>query len=64
MLTRFLLQYPRHPRAASAYAQRALAQMEAGDNVAALTDFEVVINKHREAKEREEQREKHQRDRD
>jgi TolA-binding protein len=53
VLTRFLLQYPRHPRAASAYAQRALAQMETGDNVAALADFEVVINKHREAKERE-----------
>lgn len=53
VLTRFLLQYPRHPRVASAFAQRGLAQLEAGDKVAALADFEVVIERHRDAKERE-----------
>jgi len=53
VLTRFLLQYPRHPRVASAFAQRALAQMETGDNVAALADFEVVVAKHPQSKERE-----------
>ena len=53
VLTRFLLQYPRHPRAASAYAQRAVAQLETGDQVAALADFEAVIDRFRDAQERE-----------
>jgi len=53
VLTRFLLQYPRHPFAGSAYAQRAVAQLETGDNVAALADFEAVIDRYRDAKERE-----------
>jgi TolA-binding protein len=53
VLTRFLLQYPRHPLAGSAYAQRAVAQLETGDQVAALADFEAVIDRYRDAKERE-----------
>ena len=53
VLTRFLLQYPRHPRAVTAYAQRAVAQLETGDQVAALADFEAVIDRYRDAKERE-----------
>jgi len=53
VLTRFLLQYPRHPFAGSAYAQRAVAQLETGDQVAALADFEAVIDRYRDAKERE-----------
>jgi TolA-binding protein len=52
-LTRFLLQYPRHARAGSAFAQRALAQLETGDQVAALADFEAVIDRHPDAAERE-----------
>jgi len=54
VLTRFLLQYPRHPLAGSAYAQRAVAQLETGDQIAALADFEAVIDRYRDAKEREE----------
>ena len=53
VLTRFLLQYPRHPLAGSAYAQRAVGQLETGDQVAALADFEAVIDRYRDAKERE-----------
>ena len=53
VLTRFLLQYPRHPFAGSAYAQRAVAQLETGDQIAALADFEAVIDRYREARERE-----------
>ena len=53
VLTRFLLQYPRHLFAGSAYAQRAVAQLETGDQVAALADFEVVIDRYRDARERE-----------
>ena len=53
VLTRFLLQYPRHPRAVTAYAQRAVAQLETGEQVAALADFEAVIDRYREAPERE-----------
>ena len=53
VLTRFLMQYPRHQHVAAAYAQRAMAQMQTGDNVAALGDFENVINRHQDAKERE-----------
>lgn len=53
VLTRFLLQYPRHPRAGSAFAQRGLAQLETGDQVAALADFEAVIDRHPDAAERE-----------
>lgn len=53
VLTRFLLQYPRHPRAVTAYAQRAVAQLETGDQVAALADFEAVIDRYRNAQERE-----------
>lgn len=52
-LTRFLLQFPRHPMASSAFAQRALAQLETGDQVAALSDFEAIIDRHRAAPERE-----------
>ena len=54
VLTRFLLQYPRHPRAATAYAQRAVAQLETNDQAAALADFEAVIDRYRKAPEREE----------
>ena len=53
VLTRFLLQYPRHPRAGSAFAQRGYAQVETGDQVAALADFEAVIDRHADAVERE-----------
>lgn len=53
VLTRFLLQYPRHPLAGSAYAQRAVAQLETGDQIAALADFEAVIDRYRDARERE-----------
>ena len=54
VLTRFLLQYPRHPRAATAYAQRAVAQLETNDQAGALADFEAVIDRYRDAQEREE----------
>lgn len=54
VLTRFLLQYPRHPRAPTAYAQRAVAQLETNDQAAALADFEAVIDRYRDAPEREE----------
>ncbi len=54
VLTRYLMQYPRHQHVASAYAQRAMAQMQTGDNVAALADFENIIDRHQGAKEREE----------
>ncbi len=53
VLTRFLLQYPRHPRAVTAYAQRAVSQLETGEQIAALADFEAVIDRYRDAKERE-----------
>lgn len=53
VLTRFLLQYPRHPRAGSAFAQRGVAQLETGDQVAALADFEVVMERYKDAAERE-----------
>lgn len=53
VLTRYLMQYPRHQHVASAYAQRAMAQMQTGDNVAALADFENIINRHQGAKGRE-----------
>lgn len=52
-LTSFLQQYPRHPQAASALIQRGLAQLQTGDQVAALADFEAVIASHPEARERE-----------
>jgi TolA-binding protein len=52
-LTRFLLQYPRHPMVASAYAQRATAHLQTGDQGAALGDLEAVIERHRDAPERE-----------
>jgi tetratricopeptide (TPR) repeat protein len=54
VLTRYLMQYPRHQHVASAYAQRAIAQIQTGDNVAALADFENIIDRHQGAKEREE----------
>ena len=53
-LTSFIMQYPRHPQIASAYAQRALAQLENGQREEALADFGVVISKFPAAKEREE----------
>ncbi|MFZ4484291.1 MAG: tetratricopeptide repeat protein [Chthoniobacterales bacterium] len=53
VLTRFLLQYPRHPMVASAYAQRAMANMQTGDQTSALADFEAIIERNRAAKERE-----------
>lgn len=53
VLTRFLLQFPRHPQVGSAYAQRAVAQLETGDKAAALSDFEAVIDRFPGAKERE-----------
>ncbi len=52
-LTRFLLQYPRHPMVASAYAQRAMANLQTGDQTSALSDFEAIIERSRGAKERE-----------
>lgn len=53
-LTRFLQQFPRHPLAASAYAQRAMAQLQTGQKEAALGDFSAVIDSMRGSKEREE----------
>lgn len=53
VLTRYLMQYPRHEHVPAAYVQRAVAQMQTGDNVAALADFENIINRHQGAKERE-----------
>lgn len=53
-LTRFVQQFPRHPLAASAYAQRAMAQLQTGQKEAALGDFTAVIDNMRGAKEREE----------
>ncbi|MEX1111296.1 MAG: tetratricopeptide repeat protein [Chthoniobacterales bacterium] len=52
-LTSFIMQYPRHPQIASAYAQRALAQLENGQREEALADFGVVIDKFPGAPERE-----------
>jgi len=52
-LTSFLTQYPRHPLAATAYAQRALAQLETGQRQEALADFGVIIDKFPKARERE-----------
>ena len=52
-LTRFLLQYPRHPMVATAYAQRAMANLQTGDQTSALADFEAIIERNRGAKERE-----------
>jgi len=53
-LTSFIMQYPRHPQIAAAYAQRALAQLENGQREEALADFDVVIGKFPTAREREE----------
>ena len=53
VLTRFIMQHPRHPQIAPAYAQRALAQLQTGDQAGALADFESIINRHRGARERE-----------
>jgi TolA-binding protein len=52
-LTSFVMQYPRHPMIASAYAQRAMAQLENGQREDALADFGVVIDKFPDARERE-----------
>ncbi len=52
-LTRFLTQFPRHPQVPSALAQRALAQLETGQQPEALSDFSEIINRHRGARERE-----------
>jgi TolA-binding protein len=52
-LTSFIMQYPRHPLVASAYAQRAMAQLENGQREDALADFSVVIDKFPDARERE-----------
>ena len=52
-LTRFLTQFPRHPLVPSAFAQRALAQIETGQKDSALADFSEIIDRHRGAKERE-----------
>ncbi len=52
-LTSFIMQYPRHPQIASAYAQRALAQLENGQREEALADFGVVIDKFPGTPERE-----------
>lgn len=52
-LTSFIMQYPRHPLVASAYAQRAMAQLENGQREDALADFSVVIDKFPQARERE-----------
>ncbi|MBU3664770.1 MAG: tetratricopeptide repeat protein [Chthoniobacterales bacterium] len=54
VLTRFVQQFPRHPLAASAYAQRAMAQLQTGQKEAALADFGAIIDSMRGAKEREE----------
>jgi TolA-binding protein len=52
-LTSFIMQYPRHPMVASAYAQRGMAQLENGQREDALADFGVVIDKFPDARERE-----------
>ena len=52
-LTSFIMQYPRHPMVASAYAQRAMAQLENGQREDALADFGVVVDKFPDARERE-----------
>jgi TolA-binding protein len=52
-LTSLVMQYPRHPLVASAYAQRAMAQLENGQREDALADFSVVIDKFPDARERE-----------
>ncbi|MBE2179084.1 MAG: tetratricopeptide repeat protein [Chthoniobacterales bacterium] len=52
-LTRFLTQFPRHPLAASAMAQRGMAQLQNGQKEEALADFSMIIDRYRDAKERE-----------
>jgi TolA-binding protein len=53
-LTSFITQFPRHPQIASAYAQRAMAQLENGQREEALADFGVVMARFPAAREREE----------
>lgn len=52
-LTRFLTQFPRDPQVSTALAQRAKAQNETGQMVAALEDYAQIVNNHPEARERE-----------
>lgn len=52
-LTSFLTQFPRHPLAPTAYAQRAMAQIETGQREEALADFGIIIDRFPTARERE-----------
>lgn len=52
-LTRFLTQFPRHPQASTALAQRARAELETGQREEALADFSEIISRHSGAPERE-----------
>jgi TolA-binding protein len=52
-LTEFIGQYPRHPQMATAFMQRAMAQLQTGQREGALADFGVIIDKQRGAPERE-----------
>ena len=51
--TEFLGQYPRAPQAPTAYLQRAAAQMQTGQLDEALGDLSAVIEKNKDAPERE-----------
>ena len=52
-LTSFVRQYPRHPQVASAYALRAMAQLQTGQQEGALRDFEAIIGRYSGLAERE-----------
>jgi TolA-binding protein len=52
-LTRFLTQYPRHPLASAAMAQRGMAQLQNGQKEEALADFSMIIDRYKGSKERE-----------
>lgn len=52
-LTRFLTQFPRHPLASAAMAQRGMAQLQNGQKEEALADFSMIIDRYKGSKERE-----------
>lgn len=52
-LTRFLTQFPRHPMASAAMAQRGMAQLQNGQKEEALADFSMIIDRYKGSKERE-----------